>query len=102
MIKFVGKKPKSFKSPAEEVFWIRENLRIDGKTVSRSRFAEIIGVGPSTVDAWLSSARDRKGVERRHGQGARKSGRNINAMCLRLIRLEFGLEETFKQTRENV
>lgn len=94
-ITFVGKQPKLFKTPAEEILWIREHVRIKGMPMTRQQFSDVLGYAPSTVDAWLAEARERKGLVRKVGSGPRKSGRQIKPQSLKLIRLELGLIKPF-------
>lgn len=94
-ITFVGTKPSRFRSPAEELLWIRDHVRIKGKPMTRQQFSDVLGYAPSTVDAWLAEARERKGLTRKVGQGPRTSGKQIKPQSLKLIRLELGLTKPF-------
>lgn len=101
-ITFTGKQPAKFRTPAEEILWIREHVRISGKPMTRQQFSDILGYAPSTVDAWLAEARERKGLTRKIGHGPRKSGRLIKSQSLRLIRLELGMRRPFCEVLKQV
>lgn len=86
--------PLSWRTRADELKWYLNNVRLDGRPITRQQLSDISLTSFPRVGNWLASVSDRR---KRRAEGAKINDPPIRV--IRLLRLEFGVEEPL--CREN-